>query len=189
MAFLLVEGADPAQAGRAEEHGFRFVDVRVTLEAPTAVSVQSVRPHREDDVETLRRIARTSHRDTRFYADPEFPDERCDDLYDTWIRRSCEGWADVVLVVERDGAPVGYMTVHRVDDDSGSLGLLGVDEGWRRHGIGEMLVRGAVAWCADAGLARSMLYTQARNVASQRLFQRLGFRTAAVDLWFHKWFT
>jgi len=55
--------------------------------------------------------------------------------------------------------------------------------------IGEMLVRGAVAWCADAGLARSMLYTQARNVASQRLFQRLGFRTAAVDLWFHKWFT
>ena len=150
-------------------------------------SVQPVRQHREADVETLRRIARTSHTDTRFYADPRFPRERCDDLYETWIRRSCEGWADVVLVAERDGGPVGYMTVHR-RDGFGNLGLLGVDEAWRRHGVGETLARGALAWCADNGLARSMLFTQARNVGSQRLFQRLGFRTSAVDLWFHKWF-
>jgi RimJ/RimL family protein N-acetyltransferase len=164
------------------------VDVRLTLEGPTSASVQPVRPHRESDIETLRRIARVSHTDTRFYADPRFPDERCDELYDTWIRRSCEGWADVVLVAEREDAPVGYMTVHR-RNGVGSLGLLGVDPAARGHGIGESLVRGALAWCADAGIPRGTLFTQARNVGSQRLFQRLGFRTAGVDLWLHKWFT
>jgi dTDP-4-amino-4,6-dideoxy-D-galactose acyltransferase len=183
-----VPTGDPGTARRAEETGFRLVDVRVTLDAPSAAGAQDVRPHREPDVAWLRAIARTSHDDTRFYADGRFPRERCDELYDTWIRRSCDGWADVVLVADRDGEPAGYVSVHR-RDDAGSIGLIGVDEQWRGRGVGEALVRAALAWCADAGLARCTVVTQGRNIAAQRLFQRCGFRTSAVDLWFHKWFT
>jgi ribosomal protein S18 acetylase RimI-like enzyme len=139
-------------------------------------------------VARLRAIARASHGDTRFYADERFPRERCGELYDTWIRRSCEGWADAVLVVERNDAPAGYVSVHR-RDGSGSIGLIGVAEEQRGRGVGEALVRGALAWCAGEELARCTVVTQGRNVGAQRLFQRCGFRTSEVDLWFHRWFT
>ena len=43
---------------------------------------------------------RDSHRDSRFYYDPGFPNQRCDELYETWIDRSCHGYADTVLVAE-----------------------------------------------------------------------------------------
>jgi len=186
-AYLLVPGDDAARAQSAEGYGYRLMDVRVELDAPAASRDAAVRPARGDDVERLRAIARTNHGDTRFYADPRFPRAGCDELYDTWIRRSCEGWADAVLVAEADGAPAGYVSVHR-REGHGSIGLIGVDAGARGRGLGEELVRGALGWCAQEGLAECRVVTQGRNVAAQRVFQRCGFRTRSVDLWFHKWF-
>jgi len=187
-AYLLVPADDSASAHRAEERGFRLMDVRVELDAPVARTEQPVRAHREDDVERLRAIARRNHADTRFYADPNFPRELCDELYDTWIRRSCEGWADAVLVAEAERSPAGYVSLHE-RGDAGSIGLIGVDAAARGRGVGEALVRGALDWCAQRGLERCTVVTQGRNVPAQRLFQKCGFRTSSVDLWFHKWWS
>jgi hypothetical protein len=30
--------------------------------------------------------------------------------------------------------------------------------------------------------------TQGRNIPAQRTYQRCGFQTAAVQLWYHRWF-
>ncbi|MDQ3823745.1 MAG: hypothetical protein M3321_10965, partial [Actinomycetota bacterium] len=90
---------EPGLAVDVEEAGFRLVDVRVELGRASAGAERStLRPARAADEPTLRRLARANHRITRFYADPNFPDARCDDLYETWIARSLEGWADAVLV-------------------------------------------------------------------------------------------
>lgn len=186
-AYLLVPGADAERAHRAEQAGYRLMDVRVELGAAAASAELSVREHRDEDVDRLRTIARTNHHDTRFYADPRFPREGCDELYDTWIRRSCEGWADVVLVAEAEGAAAGYVTVHR-RDGHGSIGLIGVDPAARGRGLGEALVRGGLDWCVRHRLPECRVVTQGRNVAAQRLFQRCGFRTRSLDLWFHRWF-
>jgi dTDP-4-amino-4,6-dideoxy-D-galactose acyltransferase len=186
-AYLLVPAEDSEQAHRAEASGYQLMDLRVELEAPAMAAPAPVRPHRESDIDRLRALARTNHRDTRFYADPGFPVDGCDDLYDTWIRRSCEGWADVVLVAESDGAPVGYVSVHG-REGHGSIGLIGVEAGVRGRGFGEALVRGALDWCVRNGLPECRVVTQGRNIAAQRVFQRCGFRTRSVDLWFHKWF-
>jgi len=186
-AYLLVPAADPEQAHHAESAGYRLMDVRVELDAPPSSSQSAARPHRDADVDRLRAIARTNHGDTRFYADPRFPRDRCDELYDTWIRRSCEGWADVVLVADADGVPAGYVSVHN-RADHGSIGLIGVDARARNRGLGETLVRSALTWCAEHELAECRVVTQGRNVAAQRVFQRSGFRTRSVDFWFHKWF-
>jgi len=187
-AYLLVPSQDPFAAQRAEEHGFRCVDVRVELDAQTNRSGQPVREHTPDDLERLAAIARHNHADTRFYADPNFPREGCDRLYDTWIRNSCAGWADAVLVAENDGAPAGYVSVHD-RRGVGSIGLIGVDPETRGRGVGESLVRGALDWCARNGLERCTVVTQGRNIGGQRVFQRCGFRTSSVALWFHKWWT
>jgi len=180
---------EPGEAAAAENAGFRLMDVRVELARPAAADeTASLREARPEDAAVLRRLAREHHRITRFYADPRFPDERCDDLYETWIVRSLDGWADVVLVAERDGQPHGYMTVHSdAAAGSGTLGLSSVEVSARGQGLGRELVHGAVDWCFTHGLADVTVATQARNVAALRTFEACGFRVRDVGLWFHKW--
>ena len=178
---------EPGTAVRAEEAGWRLTDVRIELARPASEEPSSVRPARPEDEAPLRRMARANHRITRFYADPGFPDERCDDLYETWIARSLEGWADAVLVAESEDAPAGYVSLH-ARGETGSIGLIGVDPDARGRQLGRELVLGAVRWCAERGLAEVTVVTQGRNVPALRTFEGCGFRTTDVGLWFHKWY-
>jgi dTDP-4-amino-4,6-dideoxy-D-galactose acyltransferase len=148
---------------------------------------EAVREARKEDVATLRGIASSSHGATRFYADPNFPNERCDVFYDTWIRRSLEGWADGVLVGEIDDRAAGYVSCH-LDGATGSIGLIAVDESARGRGLGVDLAHSAIAWCAGRGAERMTVVTQGRNVPALRTFQRAGFLASSLNLWFHKWY-
>lgn len=188
--FFLARPDDPGTLRAAQQAGFDLVDVRLELAREVAGgSGDGVREARGGDVAVLRSIARASHEGTRFFADERFPDERCRDFYETWISESCAGWADAVLVAEADGRAAGYVTCH-VDEggSEASIGLIGVAESERNHGLGAQLVFGALAWCAARGVSRLSVVTQGGNVPAQRLFQRLGFRTQSVGFWFHKWY-
>lgn len=188
--YLLADGDDFETLHRAPAAGFAFVDVRLTFDRPApaeAAPAPDVRPARTDDLPALRPIARRGHTDSRFYADRRFPRERCDDLYDRWIVRSVEGWADAVLVAEADGRAAGYATCHRAADGSGSIGLVGVGEAARGRGLGGRLVAAALGWFAGEGVERVEVVTQGRNVAAQRLYQAHGFRTRRVEIWYHRW--
>jgi dTDP-4-amino-4,6-dideoxy-D-galactose acyltransferase len=189
--YFLASSDDPGTAHVAEQGGFRLMDLRVELrrEAGDALEVGAVREAREEDRSRLREIARTSHGTTRFYADPGFADDRCDDLYETWIERSLSGWAAGVLVFEREGSAAGYCSCH-IDERgrAGSIGLIAVDSSARRSGAGTALANGAVAWCASKGADEMSVVTQGRNVPALRTFQRAGFLVTSVDVWFHKWY-
>jgi RimJ/RimL family protein N-acetyltransferase len=189
--YFLAAAEDARVAQVAEDGGFRLMDLRVELrqQVQGGVATPALREARRDDQERLRAIARASHGTTRFYADPNFPDERCDDLYATWIDRSLEGWAAAVLVAERDGVPIGYCSVHLDEAAStGSIGLIAVEPTARRSGAGLELASGAVAWCAGRGARTMSVVTQGRNAAALRTFQRAGFLVASAELWFHKWY-
>jgi len=191
--------ADDRATGRVlEDLGFHLVDIRVTLErtigpelsdlAGLAEAAALVRPAAPADIAALKAIAGVSHRNTRFHADVRFDREQCDELYRVWIEKSCLGDAERVFVIDQDGSPAGYMTVH-LEGSAGRLGLLGVDPARRRGGLARRLVLGALAWLRDQKAGRAYLLTQGVNVDSQRLFQGLGFRTSAVALWYHRWFS
>lgn len=186
--YFLASGDDPASAHNAEDAGFHLMDLRTELRRDAApLPAEGLRLAREDDRDVLRGIARSSHGITRFYADPKFPDERCDDLYATWIDRSLDGWAQAVLVVETDGVPLGYVSVH-LNGERGWIGLIAVDERARGRRLGEALSRGAVDWCAAEGARSVSVVTQGRNAAALRTFERAGFRAQSVGIWFHKWY-
>lgn len=191
---------DPKTIRLAEDHDFRLVDVRVTFRrealAKSRDPVSSmncsaiVRRARLEDIRSLERIARSNHRDTRFYFDANFPRDLSDLLYETWIRLSCEGYADEVLVAEIDGVPVGYVSCHLdAGSRTGSVGLLGVSNRARGLGIGRALLFGALEWFSAQGTQEIDVVTQGRNYAAQRLYQRCGFLTKSVQFWYHKWFT
>ena len=176
----------------AEANGFYLTDVRLTLECrlPAAGLAQSPltpRPAHLNDVPALRAIAQASHHDSRFYADENFPLEMCNAFYATWIDRSVHGFDEAVFVVEINQQVAGYVTCS-LDGSDGRIGLLAIAAAAQGQGAGMMLVGHAVAWLAAQGARRVAVVTQARNCAAQRLYQRCGFLTSEVRLWYHQWF-
>ena len=182
---LLVDADNPAEIQDAEERGFRFMDVRVTLEMPTKPRLSWARLARAEDTSRLTAIARDAFHLTRFYADPTLDDSRCDDLYAEWTRSLCAGAADIVLVVERDGVPVGYITVSR-DADHAEIGLVAVAADYRGQHLGTVLVNGAIDWAYTHEATTMTVVTQGRNVGALRTFEGCGFRISNTSLWFHK---
>ncbi len=195
--YFLADAGDPATVQHAEANGFRLVDVRVTLDRRLGDASREeaarrdgvVRTARPADVPELRAIARVSHHDSRFYQDGGFPALRCDALYETWIERSCNGYADTVLVADFDGRPAGYVSCHRREVGLGQIGLFAVGPDFQGRGLGRALVTAALGWFAAQGLRDVLVVTQGRNAKAQRLYQRCGFLTKEVGLWYHRWFT
>jgi ribosomal protein S18 acetylase RimI-like enzyme len=193
--YLLVPGGTPEAAQAAEGRGFEFVGNRMTLRrdlgadlaAPGVTGSDAARPVRPADVPALERIAATVHGDTRFYVDRHFPRASCDRLYQTWIRQSCQGWADHVLTAGMDGQPQGYITLHLRAPGEGAIGLAGVANEARRRGIGRALVDSALRWFRDRGTVRVSVATQTQNLPAVALYQHMGFVVSDLDTWFHKW--
>jgi ribosomal protein S18 acetylase RimI-like enzyme len=152
-----------------------------------AEPVPGLRPATEADIPALERIAAASFHGTRYTSDPRFPADAVARLYPTWITNSVRGYADAVLVAEQAGAVAGFISCHRGESGEGSIGLVGVDAGARGGGMGAQLVHGALGWLAGAGCRDASVVTQGSNVAAQRLYQRAGFVTRRVSLWYHRW--
>ncbi len=194
-------GADDTASARAAERAhMACTDIRMTFERACSVqepdltnhaesgsSLLDIRDWRPDDLPVLRAIARISHTDTRFYADPRFARERCDALYETWIERSCTGYAQTVLVAQgADGRALGYITGH-LRGEAASIGLIAVAPEAQGRGLGPRMVNAFLAWGAGQNATRATVVTQGRNVRAQRLYQRCGFVTSMVQVWYHFW--
>jgi dTDP-4-amino-4,6-dideoxy-D-galactose acyltransferase len=190
--YFLGDAGDPGTIREAERSGFELMDIRVTLGRSVRNSIPEapagVRLCKESDIPALSAIARESHSDSRFYADSHFPRARCADLYETWIVRSCHGYADAVLVAEHEGDIAGYVSCHVEAPQRGTIGLIAVSDRWRGCGIGRRLVDAALLYLRERNVSRAGVVTQGRNIASQCLYQACGFRTEAVQLWYHRWF-
>lgn len=182
----------------AEDNHFRFVDIRMTfaqeLQTARGFALNALNPAvrirraQVNDIRLLQEIARKGHHDTRFFYDTGFPRSLAEGLYETWIERSCTGYANQVLVGESEGMAIGYISCHLDTDLTGRIGLVGVSHESQRQGIGQALVRTALDWFAMQGVKVVSVTTQGRNLAAQRLFQRSGFLSEKVELWYHKWY-
>lgn len=188
--YMLADGNDYDTIYHLQSAGFMWVDSRIIFEQKlnplTPANYPDIRAWQADDLPELKRIARDSYRDTRFYFDPNFPDEKCDLLYETWIENSCHGFADDVLVYDDNGKVGGFITCHQAGK-VGKIGLVGVSSLARGRGIGTAVVQQALQWFLAHGCSHVTVATQGRNIAAQRLYQRCGFITESVKLWYHGW--
>jgi dTDP-4-amino-4,6-dideoxy-D-galactose acyltransferase len=191
--YFLADSDDAQTSALVGRNGFLNTDVRLTLERTLTGSDHGgapgdkVRLARREDLRALKAIARTGHRDTRFYFDLHFELAKCDLLYETWIEKSFSGFAQAVLVAEANAEPVGYITCSAQGAES-QIGLLGVAKKCHGMGLGKQLVESFLAWSVEKGVNRATVVTQGRNVSAQRLYQRMGFLTAEFQLWYHRWF-
>lgn len=193
--YLLADPTDRVTVNLAEDNRFRFVDIRVTLEREIGLNEENlgspaiqIRRSVSSDIPFLCEIARGIYRDTRFYFDSHFSRENCESFYATWIDKSCNGYADIVLVAELEGMPVGYISCHRNDHGKGRIGLVGTSSNARGIGVAQSLIDCSLRWFRDNGANSVTVVTQGRNHKALRLYERKGFLTVSFQLWYHKWF-
>lgn len=200
LLYFLARSDDAVTTRIAEYAGFHLVDVRMTfvvnISSPIFVNNTSpdcfvvVRQALAGDAKILEGIACESHKESRFFFDKNIPLHLSKSLYETWIKKSCEGYADAVLVAELNNKPIGYISCHLYEEHGiGSVGLIGVSKTERGIGIGPVLLKSALEWFEDRGISEITVVTQGRNIAAQRLYQRFGFLTKDVQLWYHKWYS
>jgi RimJ/RimL family protein N-acetyltransferase len=182
----------------ATRAGFDFTDTRLTLrlEGPARVAAPAlpagviVRPSERRDVPELKSIAASAHTHSRFFYDRCLPAADARRLFETWIERSClHEIADHVVVAEHDGRVVGYVTARIHPDGGGRIGLVGVDEQARGHGLGLAMAQTMLLWLEAQGCPVIDVVTQGRNIAARRIYERCGFMSYSVQLWYHRWFT
>lgn len=192
--YFLATSDDPQTSQTAENDRYHWVDNRVTLanklQEPISVSSNpaQIRQAQENDIESLRIISRNNHLDSRFYFDGHFDRDKCDELYAVWIEKSVRGGADQVLVWVEDRQPIAYVTGRITRDGSGSVELVGVHPAWQGKGIGYQLTMHLLAWFQKQRSNHVIVVTQGRNIGAQVLYQRCGFVTVSIELWYHKWF-
>jgi dTDP-4-amino-4,6-dideoxy-D-galactose acyltransferase len=192
--YWLIDGSDPSSPRAAEACGFHLVDVQLTFETNLRPSRQKssdsaltrVRPFDPGDLPALLVLARQSHRDSRFYHDGHFPEAKCAALYEEWIHRALRE-SEMILVAEQDLQPAGYCVCHLSSEGVGSIGLIAVDRRWHRSHLGTGLMNSAFKHFEESGMRSATVVTQGRNIPSQRLYQRCGFVTKSMKLWYHRW--
>lgn len=196
--YLLADIDDGETVRTAEDHGYRLVDVRLTLgrttpdELPPDGHVHgtvSMRAGGAEDADALIALVPGSFTQSRFYFDPNFSRAHCEALYARWITRALERPDSLLIVAETGDRQVGYLVLEL--DEPASLGrfaLMGVADEARGLGVGGGLVDTGIRHCVDRRVQRLEIVTQARNVGSQSLYQKFGFRTQRAQLWYHKWF-
>ena len=195
--YFLADAADQATIACLQAGGFDFVDIRLTLEneVRSLLNIQPVEGFRfrlgqAGDLEALLPIAGESYTMSRFYSDQRFNRDKASRMYQTWLGKAfAADNADVVIVAERDGQAVGYVVCHmRKPPDEANLGLVGVADSARGMGCARGMLQFAGSWLWQRDFERVNVVTQAKNIAAQRTYQRCGFLTRSVELWFHKWF-
>ncbi|MEZ0165348.1 mycothiol synthase [Kineococcus sp. LSe6-4] len=184
---LWSHGDTPGAAALAGRHGWRRVRELLRLERPAAgladlpvpalpegVRVRPFVPGADDEAwVALNAAAFAGHPEQGRWT---VPDLRA---------RLAEAWFDpaLLLLAQGPGGLVGFCWM-KVEDGHGELYVLGVAPGHAGAGLGRaLLVRGlrAVAG-APAPPALVDLYVDGDNVPALRLYARLGFERAAVDV-------
>jgi ribosomal protein S18 acetylase RimI-like enzyme len=90
---------------------------------------------------------------------------------------------DGIFVAEEAGRVIGYITT-RLDNFTriGRIPNLAVDPASRAQGIGSALIRHALAYLQEAGMAMAKIETLEQNARGQALYPRFGFREVARQI-------
>lgn len=195
--YFLCDSSSEESFDYACKLGFQLIDIRMTLHCNLTNSpvTQSQKPSNwhisyveSCAPEPLAEISRGIYRDSRFYTDRKFDSKKADELFTTWVTKSCKGMADgIVIAKNTHGEVCGYVTLHRTENRNPKIGLFCVSASSSGRGLGgEMLSFLKSNILKDEGDLE--VVTQGRNIPAQRLYQKHDFRTSQVQLWFHRWF-
>lgn len=151
------------------------------------VSANVVRYDSEYPSEQLKSLTLQSGVYSRFNIDPNFRNNEFNNLYLEWIEKSVSGKiADRVLVYKEDYDIQGFITL-KVGSETGSIGLIAVDEKYRGKSIGKKLLHSAFSYFRDEGIRKIEVVTQKANTGACRFYEASGFKVSHIVNVYHLW--
>lgn len=148
----------------------------------------TIRPYRAEDLDRIREITVASFEGVSIDRNIEAMFGEVAGL--TWQERKardvttdCEVHPAGVFVAEDGRGVVGYITT-RVDPVTriGRIPNLAVDPAYRAQGVGSALIRHAMRWLREQGMAMAKIETLVQNERGQALYPRFGFREVARQI-------
>jgi len=129
----------------------------------------------------------------RYHNVKNIPNEKATGLYELWIKSSCSGWADWIVVAEKEGRIAGYSVWKKPSDNQRKHGIdlvdysiVATDPYFQKQGLfglltleGMKLIRGNYRYSEGR--------TVVDNFGVQRGFIKLGWKICGGQHAFHKW--
>lgn len=84
-------------------------------------------------------------------------------------------WRDGFLVAELQGNPVGFIAAVVSADGQARILMFAVSAGFRRRGVGSMMMDTFLQTCGMRGMKRIELEVRVSNTDAIRFYQRYGF--------------
>ena len=144
----------------------------------------------------LERLAVQSGTMTQFRQDPELA-PHFEQLFLTWINFAVtKELADSIWTCYENGHHLGLVTIRsakHVDPQTGQMekegriGMLAVDAGHRRQGIGTHLIMACDFWCSSLDIPVNAIATQRDNEPAIALCKKLGFQQDREASVYHYW--
>lgn len=151
------------------QNGFKLVDTQLMYQIDVKISEEYwpdniiFRSYRKDDCVQIADIAREAYTLDQFHSDKVLPSYLCDKYYVEWMNNSCNGFADKVMVLSRDTAIAGYITLNYESDYSAVVGLAAIGKQFQHKGYFTYLIGETLKMLFEEGITRMMYGTQLVN--------------------------
>ncbi len=144
----------------------------------------------------LERLAIEAGGLTRFRQDPELAIQ-FERLFLSWINYAVStDMADSIWTWQQEKEHIGLVTIRcakRIQPETGQeeregwIGMLAVDEQWRRQGIGRRLFEACDFWCSSLDVPTLSVVTHHENEPTLSLCTKIGFQEAYRETVYHYW--
>src|SRR3989344_8491165 len=134
--------------------GFNSIEEYITLShnlEDIKKNSQNIKPFKKEDILILKKIAADSLVTSRFHMDPLIDKQVAINSRAEWIKNSCEGRADQVLVVQYNNKVVGFVAC-KINGNDGILDLIAVDKNYRGKDLGEDLTNACLTFFKNKNL-------------------------------------
>jgi hypothetical protein len=129
----------------------------------------------------------------RYHNDKNIPHEKATGVYEQWLRSSCSGWADWIVVAEKEGRIAGYSVWKKPSDNQKKHGIdlvdysiVAIDPRFQKQGLFGLLTLEGMKL-----IHKNYRYSEGRTVVDnfgvQRGFIKLGWKICGGKHAFHKW--
>jgi len=186
-----VGALDVALVDALSAAGFSVIESSLTLSRPIErhAPVAQVSVYQPKWRDAVLDIAEHAFIYTRFHADPKIGRSVADRIKREWIQSYVDGRrGDALLVAHEGDTVVGFNALLVSDRPSGPVAvidLIGVHRNHQQRGIGRLMVDGGLHHYQERCGAMEV-GTQASNVPSVRLYERMGFRLIRSGFVLHR---
>lgn len=190
--YYLDSGRSYKSLQTAFRNGFNLVDSRLTFEKrifnkPHNRIEPDFRIGQIKDLEQLINLSDKSFEQSRYFFDPNFSKEKCQQFYIEWVTKSLYGRLDdIVVVCEKENKILGFLTL-KFNRNFASIGLISVHQENRKAGIGTGLLGYMENLVFEKRIPLVRVVTQGRNLDAQKLFVRNGYSPSKTEYWLHYW--